>query len=389
VRLGKRRFGLERRTLLAAHYRGGTQRGLASPGPAIEPDRGRGQTGEAGFALVLALVVILVLSLITEAMVSWVSGGIDQALTTRRQADAARQMAEAEAAALYLFATRPYSRRGIELLTAKQIAFGVGGGLFTGPVAVAENYIRLDDQAYRLGEAVVRFQDLRGLINLNLGSADDLYSLLGLFDVPAENRGPLIAKLQDYIDSDSLLRLNGAEAPQYEDAGMPPPANAPLRTPSEVLRILDWDKIDGIATENTAWSRLTTTSPVGGLNINTVPRELLALIPMMNADAVERVIEYRREQPIYAAAQFTALTGVPMAEGPGSRFLPMPGNGIALTISVKDWPLDRRIAVRSTPRSPDRPWIVDYAMEGPPVSRGGKEPDPDDIPLSQFLSAVP
>src|SRR5205823_15084230 len=121
----------------------------------------------------------------------------------------------------------------------------------------------------------LRFQDARGLINLNFGSADDLFALLGLFGIPVEERSPLAAKLQDYIDADSLTRLNGAEAPQYGDAGLDPPANAPLRTPWEVRRILDWDKADGIAREDSEWPLLTTTASVDGFNVNTAPRALL------------------------------------------------------------------------------------------------------------------
>ena len=81
------------------------------------------------------------------------------------------------------------------------------------------DHIRLDDYPYRLGDAVVRFQDARGLINLNLGSSSDLFNVLGTFEISANDRGPLIAKLQDYIDADLLTRLNGAEAPEYADAG--------------------------------------------------------------------------------------------------------------------------------------------------------------------------
>ncbi len=154
------------------------------------------KNGEAGFALVLTLVVILALSLLTEVMTRWVSTALDQALANREEVDARLQIAEAEAVSLYLLETRPSSARGLELSTDAQIGSTAPPGLLPG-APLAENYIRLNGHPYRIGEVVLRFQDMRGLINLNLGSPDDLFALLGIFGVAAEDRGPLIAKLQD------------------------------------------------------------------------------------------------------------------------------------------------------------------------------------------------
>ena len=343
---------------------------------------------EAGFALVLTLVVILALSLLTEVMTRWVSNALDHALANREEIDDNRQIAEAEAVSLYLLETRPFSARGLELLMDAQIGSTAPPGLFAG-APLAENYIKLNDHPYRLGEVVLRFQDMRGLINLNLGSPDDLFALLGVFGVAAEDRGPLIAKLQDYIDADSLVRLNGAEAPQYEEAGVGPPANAPLRTPWEVRRILDWDKIDGLAKEDSFWSLVTSTAPVGAFNVNTAPRILLSLMPGMTPETVEKVIEWRREQPIVSGYQFGILTGISISDAPPSRFVPFPANGVILTLSTKNSPLERRIAVRKTPLSPDRPWTIDYDVEMPRVPSDGTEPDADELPISQLLPTVP
>jgi hypothetical protein len=347
-----------------------------------------GQSDEAGFALVLTLVVIVALSLVTEEMTRWLSTALDQALTNRQEVEADRQIAEAEAVAIYLVTTRPFSNRGIEVLSDAQFDSAPPALLLQGAPS-AENYVRLDDQRYRLDDAVLRFQDMRGLINLNLGSYDDLFVLLGIFGVSAEDRGPLIAKLQDYIDEDSLMRLNGAEAPQYEEAGLEPPANAPLRTPWEVRRILDWDKVEGLAREDSAWSLLTSTAPVGGFNINSAPRTILSLMPLMTPEAVDRVVEWRHEQPIRSGYQFGILTGIPISDVPPTTFLPFPGYGLILTLSTKNWPLERRIAVRKTPQSPDRPWIIDYDVELPRAARDDTEPDPDDLPISQLFSSIP
>ena len=344
--------------------------------------------GEAGFALVLTLVVILALSLLTEVMTGWVSSALDQALANREEVDAARQIAEAEAVSVYLLETRPLDARGLELFTDAQIGSTAPPGLLAN-AQLAENYVRLNDDPYRIGEIVLRFQDMRGLINLNLGSPDDLFALLGIFGVAAEDRGPLIAKLQDYIDADSLVRLSGAEAPQYEEAGLEPPANAPLRTPWEVRRILDWDKIDDLAKEDSLWSLVASTAPVGAFNVNTAPRMLLSLMPGMTPDTVEKVIQWRREQPIVSGYQFGMLTGIAISDAPPSRFIPFPSSGVILTLSTKNSPLERRIAIRKTPLSLDHPWTIDYDVEMPRPRRDPADVEPDELPIAQLLPAVP
>ena len=261
---------------------------LALPGRAGQLRGAR----DAGFALVLTLIVILALSLLTEMMTRWVSTALVQAVTRRDEVAAKAEIADAEATALYVLATRPISVRGVELLTAEALRVRPPGGP-GGTVQRADAYLHLDDRAYHLGSATVRFQDARGLVNLNLGSEGDLYLLLGSIGVAAGQRGPLIAKLQDYVDADSLLHLNGAEAREYAAAERDPPANAPLRTPWEVRRILDWDKIEGISGDDTRWPLLTATEPLAWFNLNTAPTELLALVPGMTPDLVAKVLRWR------------------------------------------------------------------------------------------------
>src|ERR1700736_4363425 len=116
---------------------------------------------EAGFALVLSLVVILALSLLTEAMTRWVSNALDQALANREEVDDSRQIAEAEAVLLYLLETRPFSARGLELLIDAQIGSTASPGLLPG-APLAENYIKLNDPPYRVGGVVLRFEDMAG-----------------------------------------------------------------------------------------------------------------------------------------------------------------------------------------------------------------------------------
>ena len=343
--------------------------------------------GERGFVLVLTLVLILTLSVATEFMTRWVSSALDQALTNRQNVEGRRQFDEALALSLYLLGTRPISLRGIESSGGVRVASNPGPERIAG-YDPARSYIRLDEHPYHLGDVGFRFQDARGLINLNFGSDTDLYSLLELFGVKSRDRDALIAKLQDYIDPDVFTRLNGAEAPQYATAGLEPPTNRPLRTPWEVRRILDWGKIDTIARDDTGWALLTTTASIAGFNVNTAPAALIRLMPGMTPGAADNVIRWRRDQPITGTTEFQGITGIPMPRGP-SRFLPFPSDQFVITLSTKEVPLERRIAVRLTPQLRDQPWSIDYDVETPRAKRDDDEAGPDRLPVSEILSAAP
>src|ERR1700693_5380797 len=145
--------------------RGATSRSRAHPA-------GNG-AGDSGFALVLTLIIILALALLTEAMTRWVSTALVHAAAQRDEVAAKAEMADAEAAALYVLATRPMSMRGVELLTTKQLRAPPAP---VEPVMLAqraESYLHLDDRPYRLGTVTLRFQDTRGLINLNWTNETD------------------------------------------------------------------------------------------------------------------------------------------------------------------------------------------------------------------------
>ena len=124
--------------------------------------------------------------------------------------------------------------------------------------------------------------------------------------VPAEDRDGLIDKFLDYLDANSFRRLNGAEAPEYLEAGLDPPANAPLRTPLEVRRVLGWRDIEGLARDDTP--RLTSIAPVAG------------------------------------SLAWQALTGIPL-EAPPARTFYFRRNTVVLTLSAEHWPLERRLLV--------------------------------------------
>jgi general secretion pathway protein K len=124
------------------------------------------------------------------------------------------------------------------------------------------------------GGSWVRIQDARGLINLNRASEGLLarfFAECGLADDRAQQ---LAARLHDYIDPDSLSRLNGAEREAYRDAGALAPRNAPFEDVEEVWQVL------GMAEHRSAWrdngcADAMSTTTDGTMNLRTAPYPVL------------------------------------------------------------------------------------------------------------------
>jgi hypothetical protein len=89
----------------------------------------------------------------------------------------------------------------------------------------------------------VHVQDLRGVVHLNRPNEDRLGALLVACGAAPTTTSKLVDALQDYVDTDSLKRLNGAEAFDYAGTDLPPPRNAPLLSRDELWRIQFWPDI--------------------------------------------------------------------------------------------------------------------------------------------------
>lgn len=133
----------------------------------------------------------------------------------------------------------------------------------------------LDGQATQISdEESLILQDARGLISLESPGLPAWRRLLQYCGASAEEAERLQESLQDYVDSDSLKRLHGAERDDYRAAGLPSPRNAPLLSRQEIWRVLGWAEL------RERWqakhcTELITAGDVGALNANTAPLEAM------------------------------------------------------------------------------------------------------------------
>jgi hypothetical protein len=256
-------------------------------GLAGRPPRAPSSRRQGGYVLITTLAAMVLLTLVAASLDTVVERYRSETRDWSRWAEAQALLASARDEALFAMATRQLS------------AWGFGGG----PGA-----IRADGRTYRAQSgALVSIQDERGLICLNLPNLAILRNYLLARGVPDREIEPLVDALADYSDSDSLHRLNGAEAEDYAAAGLPPPRDDWLLSPHEIRQILRWRDYPEV------WSRAGEVfSAARGepFNANHAPREVLDALPGATPEGVASLLARREVQPFANVAELRAVTGI-------------------------------------------------------------------------------
>lgn len=217
-----------------------------------------------------------------------------------------------------------------------------------------EPRLRIDGRPHRVDDSLmVSVQDLRGLINLNFVDRLLLQEFLVQQDIAVEDTDAFIDVLLDYIDVDDLVRLNGAETPDYLRAGLPAPRNDWLMHPEEARNMLRWrDKPELLD----AISNYATTHSEGWINVNTAPETVLRIMPGATDEGVERLLE-RRETAVFTdVAAVQAETGIQLPDTSAVQLYP--GRFYRVRIwSQLGFPAVEYV-VMLTPSYPDRPYQI-------------------------------
>lgn len=248
---------------------------------------------QAGYVLLLTLVFIVILSL----SVGYFAQKVDVA---RELVDKSKQRANVSVQIHNQLSSMLY-----RLAVVRPSMWGIGEG---------DNSLRVDNRPYQSENGlIVRVMDQRGLLSLNFIDPLRTARLLGEFGVPQSKQTPLIEALQDYVDPDNDRRLNGAEAPQYAAADLPPPTNAPLEDVEQLKRVYGW-RAQTTLWQGDSFTRLLTVSLVPGINPNAAPAPILATLPNVDMTLAQTIIHYRQKIPLdYALmSQLTGMTGAQM-----------------------------------------------------------------------------
>lgn len=291
---------------------------------------------QRGFVLVATLWILAVITIAASYFAERVSRSIALAQQKQETTEQLVEFANTRAEVLY------------RLGTTKVSLYGLGD-----PPAIA-----LDDRPYRgSGDDIVRLQDNRGLLNVNFLEQNMMSRLLGQLGVPIEKRDAMIDTLLDYVDTDDLRRLNGAEKSEYAALGLPPPANDWLASPYQLRNIIGWRDQPGLLE---SLLRFVTTSRVIAFNPNTAPLEALASLPGASRETAAALIRMRKEKPLYTVGQLADFTAGMLDP---DYFLFYPGNSIRITQQSKKLPWAVQYSLTLTPRSESAPWRVDYDVK--------------------------
>lgn len=323
---------------------------------------------EEGFILVLTLWVLVIVTIVVGYFAERVARSVELAQQARQNIQSAIDLSDTRAEILY--------RLGTTSITA----YGLGNQF---------QAIALDNRPYRSGKfSMVRLQDNRGLLNLNLAGDDRIRRILGILGIPADRHGRMIDTLRDYIDDDDLVRLNGAEKDDYLAAGLAPPGNNRLITPWEAQKIIAWSDNKELW-ESGQLAALTTTSLSAGINPNTAPWQVLATLPGVTDSVAQAIIAQRQLLPILGVEQITNLTGgdpQPLL----FQVITLPSDAVRVTQSAAGLPWAIQYNVRLTPNDNEKPWRIDYQTKTElPDKHAGVHPNTESRPPTPAIPELP
>ena len=265
----------------------------------------RGSSG--GFVLVATLWALAALAVLAAYIDGVVAGDLRQAMETRRGLEAELARRSTEATLVYLLSTGRMNHRALILEAEQRFTnalpedaalpdHGDGEILVTGAV-----YAGPDDTRFSI-------QDESGLVSVNAPRFPLFSDLLEHAGIPASDVERIVARVEDYIDSDHTLTLNGAEHYDYERSGEPPPLNWIMASPLELRSVLGVEDLMAIA----QWRRLRpllTMRPVFGYNFNTMHPEILAVLLGLDRGGLRGVLEEREKASISRLTRLAMLSG--------------------------------------------------------------------------------
>ena len=180
--------------------------------------------------------------------------------------------------------------------------------------------VRIDGKAYNgsigTGRYVFRLFNESGKMNLNMmgtRSGVILNNLLVNLGIAKEKADIIVDSILDWIDTDDLHRLNGAESDYYQSLPNPYKAkNGRLDTLEELLLIkgMSPDILFGTKEQKGLIHFVTIYSSTRSVNINAAPREILMAMPGITEDVVNRIIEQRESVEFKSIQEIQAIPGI-------------------------------------------------------------------------------
>jgi len=172
------------------------------------------------------------------------------------------------------------------------------------------------DATIGTGRYSYRLFNESGKINLNRMGARSgviLNNLLVNLGVAKEKADVIVDSILDWIDTDDLKRINGAESEYYQSLPNPYKAkNGRLDTLEELLLIKEMspDILFGTKEQKGLINFVTIYSTTVRVNINAAPKEVLMAMPGMTEDIVNRIIDLRESTEFKTVRDIQSVAGI-------------------------------------------------------------------------------
>jgi len=340
-------------------------------------------SSQKAFVLIMTLWMIAIITIGVGFFALWTERTLEIALSMQEDLQGEIDMQATEANLLFLLATQPFTIAGMtmpsfkmqdktktldELMDEMIENMKKNKNLSnldnesTYSILPVGGELRLDDRPYfGQGKAFFALQDEGGLLSLNTAEEKVIDRFLGLLGVDEKMRPTLVAKLQDYMDTDDLHRLNGAEKNHYENLNLPLPTNHFLLHPMQSKLVMDWTDQPEIWADQKLL-QLTNKNLSTIPNFNTAPALVLQAAYGITADAAEQLVRLRESNPFYRLDSVWQVTGTFEIDQLYTNFFPI--RHLRLTLWYANGKKMRQVHLQLTHDIDEfKPWRVLYTTE--------------------------
>ena len=325
---------------------------------------------EEGFVLAATLWILAGLAVLAAYIDRVVTSDLQYVVEARESVQAEIERRSTEATLHYLVATGRMSFRG-PILESEQ--------RFTGspdedehPSDHGDGVLRVTDVVYAgVGGARFSLQDEGGLVSVNAPRSPLFASVLAHAGVTSPDVERIVARVEDYIDSDDALTLDGAERRDYRERGEPPPLNWIMASPLELARVLGIDELIS-APQRERLLPLLTVRPVVGYNFNTMRPEILAALLDLDETGAQGVLEERAKVPLSRLVQIAMLSGKHL-DIDEMEVRVIPSRFLRVTVWHSGGGPRTVAGLAFTPLGDRAPWRMDYRYLEPASAAGGSD----------------
>ena len=325
---------------------------------------GRGNAN--GFVLVTTLWALAALALLAAYVNHVVTADVQSAIEDKRVFQAELDRRNTETTVTYLLATGRMNHHAL-LLEEKQRFSDPRRDRAAPPFATLGELLVTGVAYAGLGGARFSLQDEGGLIPVNTPKFPPLAAFLGHVGVPEGDVAQVVARIEDYIDTDDSPSLNGAERHDYRLRGKEPPLNWIMSSPLELVEVLGIEDLMAPA----QWSQLAsllTMRPVSSYNFNTMHPEVLAALLDLDARRLRGALEEREKGPLSRLTQVAMLSGKHLDIDEMDVSV-VPSNFLRLAVWHDSMGPRVVVGIALTPLGKSAPWRRDYRYSQPATAR--------------------